>query len=384
MTPHLKNAPTALSAAIALAYLLFAVLMTAYSWFYGLFIGYFSGLAGATSFLLWLFLNEDRIKSTSAVFFPPENITPFDAAYIMDGKCTDIAPLIVYWANKGYIRISEAAKNNKKSFLIHKLRDVDGNSRSYEKELFDEMFCWGSDDQITSAQAAAFSAYQLSKEVTRERLSSFYNNDFRVFSKWPSARALLIGAPTLACMWWMMFTRFGSFDASLFFTALFIVPLTAIRINLTSKIGAEAAKILFTCVLLLFSGLYAALLERTSLLSLWFILEMLDIFIPVNLMLSCRHRTKLGFNCLAQLTNFKTTIETIDSARLSQLIDMNPNYFYEALPYAMVLGVADELARKCDVARYIRLQLPAWYEGGTANGTFSAARFASELAEGLR
>ena len=60
------------------------------------------------------------------------------------------------------------------------------------------------------------------------------------------------------------------------------------------------------------------------------------------------------------------------------LANANPQYFYDILPYAVALGVADTWAQKF---AHMVLRPPAWYTGGSPVSTFSASSFASEFSK---
>ena len=57
-----------------------------------------------------------------------------------------------------------------------------------------------------------------------------------------------------------------------------------------------------------------------------------------------KKRTKQGGEWLAKLIGFKEFIDKAEKDRIRVLVEQNPSYFYNVLPYAYVLGVTDKWA----------------------------------------
>ena len=70
-------------------------------------------------------------------FEAPKGVTPAEAGYIIDKKMdkSEIASLIVYWANKGFINIKDGKKVE-----LQKIKDSDKSFKGFEKEIFDTLF----------------------------------------------------------------------------------------------------------------------------------------------------------------------------------------------------------------------------------------------------
>ncbi len=58
---------------------------------------------------------------------------------------------------------------------------------------------------------------------------------------------------------------------------------------------------------------------------------------------------------------FKKFLETAEKEKLEMLVEENPEYYYDILPYAYVLGVSDKWTKNFES---IALEPPQWY-GGT-------------------
>src|SRR5574344_1908038 len=70
-------------------------------------------------------------------------------------------------------------------------------------------------------------------------------------------------------------------------------------------------------------------------------------------------RTSYGNEILGKLKGFKTFLETAEKEQLESMVEKNPTYFYDILPYAYVLDVSNKWIKKFEV---ISLQAPMWYD----------------------
>ena len=63
---------------------------------------------------LWLAFGKDEKIYPSAEFYPPEGMTPAEIGYAVDGTVDskDVLSLLIYWADKGYIKIEERTKRD--------------------------------------------------------------------------------------------------------------------------------------------------------------------------------------------------------------------------------------------------------------------------------
>ena len=363
--------------------------------------GYIPGLTSGVGFLLWYFLRKDRIITPIAGAYPPEGLTPADAAYIMNGevRSVDCLSFILYWAGKGYLLVSGISEKGgfmeRKGLLLRKLREIGEEARLCEKELFDGMFLRGSDGQVTTF-ALAEGKFDDDLNKARKQIVNSYGGDsnpriFKGIIMGGSIRALLVGSPTFVGMWYMIFAWFFRVNnawvsalTALFFSFVFLNVLRMFRfaLLLTEEFidvpGLKLVLMLITMFAILFVSHGASfVMGRTF--SFQLVLEMIDISAPLGLMYSCRHRTKLGLEYMARLLGLKNFIETAGSGLIYVMANENPKYFYDVLPYAMVLGVADKWAQKFE---RVALRPPEWYEDNK-EGAFSASSFVSGFTERL-
>ena len=70
-------------------------------------------------------------------------------------------------------------------------------------------------------------------------------------------------------------------------------------------------------------------------------------------------RSKYGIEMLGRIRGFKNFLETAEKDRLEFLVNENPTYFYDILPYTYVLNVSDKWIERFEA---INLTQPDWYD----------------------
>jgi uncharacterized membrane protein len=90
-------------------------------------------------------------------------------------------------------------------------------------------------------------------------------------------------------------------------------------------------------------------------------------------------KTATGSKMLRQCLGFQRYVEMAEKDRIRVLAEQDPTIFGRLLPYAMVLGVADQWA---DAFRDLLTEPPNWYVGSNYN-TFSPRIFVNDLGNGM-
>ena len=67
-----------------------------------------------------------------------------------------------------------------------------------------------------------------------------------------------------------------------------------------------------------------------------------------------------GRQILGHLLGLKRFIEVAEKKRLEKMVEENPEYFYQILPYAYVLGVSDKWIKQFE---NIAVPQPEWCDG---------------------
>lgn len=248
--------------------------------------------------LFWFTGKEDKVIPVIS-FEPPEGYNPLDVAFVEKEAVsnTDMAALLIYLANKGYLRIEQ--NKGKDSFSMTKIKDYDGDNNIealYMKGLFRR------GNTASTKSLAKDSFYEdVDKCITKENKKMKEKKFF-----FPTAMPKF-----------------------LYFIGICVVAVVFFN--------AFAPKTWFT---------YVACGIAVIILALF--------------MFFGSKRTKAGNQVYGQILGFKEFIKKAELDRLKMLVEENPSYYYDIMPYAYVLGLSDQWIANFET---MHLPEPDWYSG---------------------
>ncbi len=263
-------------------------------------------------FILWAKYGKDKKPVQTVEFYPPNGMSSADIAFWVDGVISQnekLTPLLIELANEGYIQIEEieSKSRHKSDFAITKLQDKYNGTDRAKEIFFNGLFKNGSRSKIYKSDLE--DDFYLTLNIIREIYNKRENRK-KVFDI-KSLNFMMLG--------WVL-----------------------------SIAGVFAALYNFSN---LFDGKYK------------FILTVIGIVICiVSFIFSffIRRRTDEAVEILGKIKGFKNFIQTAEKDKLEALVDENPAYFYNILPYAYVLGVSDKWMKKFES---IAIEKPHWYYG---------------------
>lgn len=301
-------------------------------------------------------------------FYPPENMASADIGYVLDGfaDTKDVVSLIIYWADKGYISINE----NEDDITLIKLRDIDESAKSYEKAMFNSLFKIRPDVTIKSLNEKFYKSIQDAKQGVLYDYS--LSKDKKIFkgsaiiagivgiilSALPMALLCIIGYEIRIVSDAVIVG--GIFPALL--AAGILSALTVLNYRRYSmKKGAYiAGKIALIIGLFAFLAIPAAIglliLKMPIPTAVCFVCAAVGGLLSTHI----KRLTKYGAKLTGEILGFKEFIETAELDRLNALVEENPQYFYNVLPYAYVMGLSDKWSKKFEA---IAVEPPKWYNG---------------------
>lgn len=280
--------------------------------------------------ILWIKFGRDKKVVEVVEFYPPENMSSIDVAFWFKGTVTgrDVIPLMIELANEGYLKINQFVKNsmfkNKTDFMIEYVKPYDGGD-SRKRRFFDGLFKNGRTRVYKKDLENKFYTtvnYIVSDVNSLENRKLVFDSKSMTFVLVGVLLSVLSGVA--AC-----FIRSGTIGGS------------EKEIAMVAGLGIAAVSLI------------------------------LSFFI--------RRRTGKGHEMLQKITGFKKFLETAEKERLEMLVDENPTYYYDILPYAYVLGVSDAWTKNFEG---IEFQPPQWYGGSMfdrmlfwsfMNSTFNSA-----------
>ncbi|MBW2937566.1 DUF2207 domain-containing protein [Aureisphaera sp. CAU 1614] len=271
-------------------------------------------------YVVWRIHGKDDKVISATSYYPPENIDPAMAGYLIDDKSdtSDLISLLPYWGSKGYITIKEIEKKGlfqKNDTQLNKLKDLPNTAAAYERKMFTNLFR-GSKAVvlISSLKDSFYTTMGEAKELLKKEAQPYYLPKSKAVKKIVSGVVVVL---------------------------LFL--LSAIVLYVWGLLAAGL--VVFTCVILL----------------------LLNFFM-------IKKNTK-GNEALAHLKGFRQFVKLAEAKRLGVLLNEDPHYFENTMAYALAFGYFDKWAGKF---KGLDVKPPDWYHT-TSNRPFSMHSFSNSF-----
>ncbi len=351
-------------------------------------------------FALWQKWGRNQPFIPTVEFYAPSGLTSADLGYIFDNQVDneDLLSLIIYWASQGYLRIEEKALQgffaSKPGFVFHRLADLPDSAKPYEKKMFQDLFrIYGNGDSVSDDQLK--NHFYKTMESTRKLLlyGFTHRNENRIFGRWvPFVKAGLILLAILisfASHFALTYAFFPEPLLDVLGITMVIYP-TSLLVSfgaffLLGKVqrgSGWSMKIAFFMVGLLQAALLVgfAIIGSMENVLLSGFLGYLASLVLIYLTFRADQRTALGHKYMEQLMGFRQFLLEAEQDRIEMLSEQNPEYFYNILPYAMVLGVSERWAKKFE---HFALTPPAWYVSSRPDANFNSWLFYRSLSSSM-
>ncbi len=369
------------------------------------------------SALIWYKFGRDEQVVETVEFYPPEGFNSLEVGFLYKGKADnqDVTSLLIYLANKGYIKISETEEETSKSkgFKIIKLKEYDGNNineQIFLKGLFDGKNNIDLDkikkimteskqngNKISYIQAFELAAKNEENKnfVTSDELKyNFYGYDYKIlhninnkenknkiFEKITSSKYIIIILMIITTYFLItvspVITYYDEIGAVFF--GLFIIgccnivlfidlfdnkKINYVNENNDSSILKKILNLVHSSIFYIILGIFWAVFYIPALLQepLYLIGYIVGTVCALGMVICLKYlpkRTQYGNEILGKLRGFKNFLETAEKEKLEAMVMQDPTYFYNILPYTYVLGVSDKWIKKFET---ITLPAPSWYD----------------------
>lgn len=266
---------------------------------------------------LFLFFRYGKDKKIIPVveFYPPDKLSPAEVGYVLNGVANekDLISLIPYFAENGFLEINRLEPKKKflgadiEQYELHKIQDLPETAPNYQSVFFDGLFSYGDTVNIADVPPEFGDTFK----AAQDSLANFFDknkskNVFSVSSKVATAGGCL----------------------------LTVIPVLAF----------------------LFAAIVAVLSD--SIVSLVTIVSFVTFIISLVCTIFMRKRTDYSVELMGRLRGFKNFIKVADVDRINMLVNEDPKYFYNILPYAYVFGLTNEWIKNFEG---IEMQQPDWY-----------------------
>ncbi|GHV12054.1 hypothetical protein FACS1894219_04250 [Clostridia bacterium] len=346
----------------------------------------------ALSFV-FLKMFKGRTLFPTVEFYPPQNTTPADVGYIIDGVAEpmDILSLLFYWADRGYLDITEIYMKQgfgqKKGYVFRKLREMGQEAKPYERQMFGQMFRFGHDNMVSTFDLERSTFYSTLDTAAKSVRSAFESKNTRIFEKNTGLKSMLVRLPGVICLAIALYPMIYeqnhegfpsdwalAFVGAAAFALMLSLPVAAIMGKVQSNTGKKSTIFLSALPMLIILGVLLVLGYNLGYFTR-FLAGFVTMYVPLFLAYQCRPRTEYGSRYQEMLLGFKQFLESTELDRINLLINENPGYFFNILPYAMALHITDKWAKNFE---HLAVAPPNWYFSQD-QGNFRASAFVGGL-----
>ncbi len=323
--------------------------------------------------VLVLLFRDKSILTPVTNYYPPKwdnkELSPVEMGVLIDGSCDDedISSLIFYWASKGYLAIENI--ETKKPILI-KLKDITvGNAR--EKALFDAIFSSGDKVSLDLLTNKLYTKVDALRTKSTLELNNRMYNGFGKCILFALITSAILSAFIIAVYAYCGFL-FDGFPIAFIGLGLSLVSsLVSAEFKKREYKWTETKKILYNLILVAAGGLASTIgglvflhediVGKTGMAIIPFV------YLIMGFMLGKAFKKKPEYNkILGDIVGFRNFLMLAEKERLEMLLEETPEYYYNILPYAQVLGVSEIWTEKF---KAIPLQPPPYIYG--YNGVFN-------------
>lgn len=324
------------------------------------------------SLLLWLLYGNDKKTIDVVQYYPPENINSLEAAFIYKGKVDskDVVSLLVYLANKGYIKINEVDKSDSLfsagSFKVTKLKGYYENDE-HEKEFLNSMFT-GNNTEVYSSVLPRKIGSTINKILKSANSKKVKEN---IFEKSSLKMASLLKAFCIIIA--ILMLGIPSIDSGDYYNVFIYIFLIAVYLPFYSILFSSKSPLITRIFLgafiiphsiLMIGGMGSFTIFSSNVIYVYSVIVSIICIILILLLSKIMpKRNEYGKEMLSKINGFRTFLETVEKDKLEMLVMENPEYFYNILPYTYVLGISDKWIEKFES---IAMVDPSWYEGTTS------------------
>lgn len=346
-------------------------------------------------------------------FYPPEGYNSAEIGYLYKGYAdnSSVISLLIYLADKGYLKIEENGTKGNRSYKITKLKDYDGNNKC-EMIFFNELFVRKivsnkylkqrllkreketslkiSDDELKKINEVSVTESDLRNDFylvinrVKETLEN-EDNQNKVFEKSSKSNNKIL--KLMSAIIFILITV----GLALEYSNDLIPTIVAIIFSIVCGLfngrfskelydgKAKIPKLLSTLFFVICTGFFGIFpvfqyLIQSNMYIIMSIIGIICIITIITFLNYMDKRTEFGAEMLGKIKGFKRFLEIAEKQQLEELVEKNPEYFYDILPYTYALGVSDIWVKQFEKMA-IQSQCPKWYDSSDTIQNYNIENF---------
>lgn len=320
--------------------------------------------------LYWFFRHGKDVPIVKTLeVYPPKGYSSAMVGFIIDRSPDkiDIISLFLEWAAKGYLKIEED-KNDDKIIHFTKLQNISNSEAGFERRLFHRLF----NNRDTVSTKELENSFYSSISQAQNDLAHYFSKDKIIYSLGSEIRRFVLALLNVlgfgAFLFISDYFTTKMLGGNIFFIAILITGSLIYSVisfllldgnNQNSALKKLKNILIFFLSSALFIGIVFFYLHNAGQLNIYSFIILFCFYIILICCINMSRRTQLGNELLGKIMGLKEFIEISEKDRLEQLVDENPHYFFDILPYAYVLGISTKWAHKFES---ITMQAPEGFD----------------------
>ena len=299
--------------------------------------------------LFYVFGKDDPVVE-SVEFHAPAGMTSAEVGVIIDGITNDgdVISLILDWGRRGLITIRD---DEKEGLILEKKADLETTAREYESIMFEKLFKNRESVKIRNLKNSFYTTIQ----KTESALDRYFQDKERKLYTESSEivqilSVMFVWLPIAALSFLVIYNYKYEIGSPILVCAVEAVPmimLTALLVHMENRkymhkwytkmlLYAGAAVLFFIpCMMMIY--IVAGLKIR----SIYVIMVLLMNILIIVETIFMKKRTPYCNDLLGQVLGLRNFIIVAEEDRLKALVEENPYYFYDILPFAYALGLTN-------------------------------------------
>lgn len=348
------------------------------------------------SFLIWHIYGKDLKYNITRTPNISRNLSPLDVSLIYNGEATekDAYYLLIHLANKGYIKIIENSNND---FTIKKGKEYDGKNykeATFIKSLFRKTPSVTIADYLNIIiEKKQNNNKEYDKVIENDELNYRFqratNNVLPLINNSEEKKRyfenkaeikkyylLLIVAIILILVTSLPFIEINKLyylPLSVVFSIFSLYILTNFVNSIDRKSKYEKILLLTVLLVLMIIILLIPSFRRNRIYIIAFLIGVISVSFILFLYKYMPKRSIYGTKQYSKIASVKEFLTNLSNSELDNVLEINPNYLYDILPYSYLLESEDIVFKKL---KEYNTKKPTWY---ILNGEYTPQKFNNSL-----
>lgn len=341
-------------------------------------------------FIIWRIWGKDAPIVAPISFYPPNGYNSAEIGMLYKGKAADreVVSLLMYLASQGYWTIEEFQENEEiASFRVFFQKNAYHGKNYIERLFFTGLYKLAEKDVKTgkkyvTAGKISGNFSKISGEILETlNKASYYPDIYEANKKVPCAvlKVMMVIIYAINILF-PIYQYTGTLLIPAVITVIVIVAVRVYKDMYTPDKGYFVQNLVFAIlcssvvlILLIIIGIPA--FGSTGSMTGGFV-SILAIFVLMATLALMPRRSKKGTKLLGEIEGFKTFLTTAEKPRIEALVQENPAYFYDILPFAYVLDIT---LAGTDMFEDLAFGSPYWYHASKTSDKSSLDSMAQTM-----